>query len=66
MTDLPERVDIHEEGPREGVQIEPTPILTFDSAYLSAYGAKPLALTLLSPIALFGRASQVGGGGSVS
>ena len=25
MTDLPKRVDIHEEGPSEGVQIEPAP-----------------------------------------
>ncbi len=28
MTDLPKRVDIHEEGPREGFQIEPGPIAT--------------------------------------
>ena len=28
MTDLPKRVDIHEEGPREGFQIEPGPIST--------------------------------------
>jgi len=28
MTDLPKRVDIHEEGPREGFQIEPAPIPT--------------------------------------
>ena len=30
MTDLPKRVDIHEEGPREGFQIEPGPIATAD------------------------------------
>ena len=28
MTDLPKHVDIHEEGPREGFQIEPGPIST--------------------------------------
>ncbi len=28
MSDLPQRVDIHEEGPREGFQIEPGPIST--------------------------------------
>src|SRR6201747_2988871 len=28
MTDLPKKVDIHEEGPREGFQIEPGPIAT--------------------------------------
>lgn len=30
MTDLPKRVDIHEEGPREGFQIEAGPISTAD------------------------------------
>jgi isopropylmalate/homocitrate/citramalate synthase len=30
MTDLPKRVEIHEEGPREGFQIEPGPISTAD------------------------------------
>ncbi len=30
MTDLPKQVDIHEEGPREGFQIEPGPISTAD------------------------------------
>jgi hydroxymethylglutaryl-CoA lyase len=30
MTALPHRVDIHEEGPREGFQIEPGPIATAD------------------------------------
>jgi isopropylmalate/homocitrate/citramalate synthase len=30
MTDLPTRVEIHEEGPREGFQIEPGPISTAD------------------------------------
>ena len=30
MSDLPKRVDIHEEGPREGFQIEPGPIATQD------------------------------------
>jgi len=28
MSDLPKRIDIHEEGPREGFQIEPAPIAT--------------------------------------
>ena len=30
MSDLPERVTLHEEGPREGFQIEPGPIATED------------------------------------
>ena len=30
MTDLPKRIDIHEEGPREGFQIEAGPIATAD------------------------------------
>src|ERR1700748_166620 len=30
MSDLPKHVDIHEEGPREGFQIEPGPISTAD------------------------------------
>ncbi len=30
MSDLPKRVDIHEEGPREGFQIEPGPIAAAD------------------------------------
>ena len=30
MTDLPKTVEIHEEGPREGFQIEPGPISTAD------------------------------------
>jgi len=30
MNDLPQRVEIHEEGPREGFQIEPGPISTAD------------------------------------
>ena len=30
MTDLPKKVEIHEEGPREGFQIEPGPISTAD------------------------------------
>jgi isopropylmalate/homocitrate/citramalate synthase len=30
MTDLPNKVEIHEEGPREGFQIEPGPISTAD------------------------------------
>jgi hydroxymethylglutaryl-CoA lyase len=34
MTDLPARVDIHEEGPREGFQIEPGPIATADKIRL--------------------------------
>jgi len=34
MTDLPKHVDIHEEGPREGFQIEPGPISTGDKIRL--------------------------------
>jgi hydroxymethylglutaryl-CoA lyase len=34
MTDLPPHVDIHEEGPREGFQIEPGPISTADKIKL--------------------------------
>ena len=34
MTDLPTRIDIHEEGPREGFQIEPGPITTADKIKL--------------------------------
>jgi len=34
MTDLPKQVDIHEEGPREGFQIEPGPISTADKVKL--------------------------------
>jgi hypothetical protein len=34
MTDLPISVDIHEEGPREGFQIEPGPISTADKMKL--------------------------------
>ncbi|WP_428491119.1 hydroxymethylglutaryl-CoA lyase [Rhodopila sp.] len=34
MTDLPRRVEIHEEGPREGFQIEPGPIPTADKIRL--------------------------------
>ncbi|MEZ5908027.1 MAG: hydroxymethylglutaryl-CoA lyase [Hyphomicrobiaceae bacterium] len=34
MTDLPKKVDIHEEGPREGFQIEPGPISTADKIRL--------------------------------
>jgi hydroxymethylglutaryl-CoA lyase len=34
MTDLPAHVDIHEEGPREGFQIEPGPIPTADKIRL--------------------------------
>src|SRR5262245_190905 len=34
MTDLPTHVDIHEEGPREGFQIEPGPIGTTDKIRL--------------------------------
>ena len=28
MSDLPKQIEIHEEGPREGFQIEPGPIST--------------------------------------
>ena len=34
MSDLPSRVEIHEEGPREGFQIEPGPIPTADKVKL--------------------------------
>ena len=34
MSDLPSQVDIHEEGPREGFQIEPGPIPTADKVAL--------------------------------
>jgi isopropylmalate/homocitrate/citramalate synthase len=34
MTDLPKQVEIHEEGPREGFQIEPGPIGTADKIRL--------------------------------
>jgi isopropylmalate/homocitrate/citramalate synthase len=34
MSDLPQHVDIHEEGPREGFQIEPGPIATADKIRL--------------------------------
>jgi hydroxymethylglutaryl-CoA lyase len=34
MADLPQRVDIHEEGPREGFQIEPGPIPAADKLEL--------------------------------
>ena len=34
MTDLPKHVEIHEEGPREGFQIEPGPISTADKIKL--------------------------------
>ena len=34
MSDFPKFVDIHEEGPREGFQIEPGPISTVDKIKL--------------------------------
>jgi isopropylmalate/homocitrate/citramalate synthase len=34
MSDLPSKVDVHEEGPREGFQIEPGPISTADKIRL--------------------------------
>ena len=34
MTDMPKHVEIHEEGPREGFQIEPGPISTADKIRL--------------------------------
>ena len=34
MTDLPASIDIHEEGPREGFQIEPGPISSADKIRL--------------------------------
>ena len=44
MSDLPSHVEIHEEGPREGFQIEPGPIPTADKIALidalSATGVK--------------------------
>jgi isopropylmalate/homocitrate/citramalate synthase len=36
MSDLPTHVEIHEEGPREGFQIEPGPIRTADKLKLIA------------------------------
>src|ERR1700758_4190466 len=36
MTDLPAQIEIHEEGPREGFQIEPGPICTADKIKLVA------------------------------
>jgi isopropylmalate/homocitrate/citramalate synthase len=39
VTDLPEQIQIHEEGPREGFQIEPGPISTADKiALIEALG----------------------------
>ena len=34
MTDLPTSIEVHEEGPREGFQIEPGPIATADKIRL--------------------------------
>ena len=34
MSDLPTSIEIHEEGPREGFQIEPGPIATADKIRL--------------------------------
>ena len=34
MSDLPQRIEIHEEGPREGFQIEPGPISAADKIKL--------------------------------
>jgi len=34
MSDLPTQVEIHEEGPREGFEIEPGPISTADKTRL--------------------------------
>ena len=45
MTDLPTHVEIHEEGPREGFQIEPGPISTADKIKL----IEALAETGLAP-----------------
>ena len=47
MTDLPKHVDIHEEGPREGFQIEPGPIPTFTAsapAFISAIAPSYVAM----------------------
>src|SRR5262245_31114894 len=41
MGDLPQHVDIHEEGPREGFQIEPGPIPTADKIRLIEALAEP-------------------------
>ncbi len=46
MADLPKRVEIHEEGPREGFQIEPGPIATADKIAL----IEALAMTGLNHI----------------
>ncbi len=44
MSDLPARIHIHEEGPREGFQIEPGPIATSDKiALVDALSATGLA-----------------------
>ncbi len=44
MTDLPARVEITEEGPREGFQIEPGPIPTADKiALIDALSATGVA-----------------------
>jgi len=44
MTDMPRRVDIHEEGPREGFQIEPGPIATADKVrFIEALAGTGLA-----------------------
>ena len=43
MGDLPKRVEIHEEGPREGFQIEPGPIATADKVrFIEALAATGL------------------------
>ena len=55
MSDLPKRVEIHEEGPREGFQIEPGPISTADKIAL----IEALSLTGLAHVQI---ASFVTGG----
>ena len=63
MTDLPKHVEIHEEGPREGFQIEPGPISTADKIKLiEALGETGLhhiqAASFVSPRIVPGRCGR--------
>ena len=49
MTDLPKQVDIHEEGPREGFQIEPGPISTADKIEADRGARRNRARTISRP-----------------
>ena len=56
MTDLPKRIEIHEEGPREGFQIEAGPISTADKVrFCEALAETGIAggAALLSALGLF-------------